>query len=74
MITIISIFNDIFAYILNATNGEILFKKTFTSNIKPIIIIKLFFLITNKNYLVAFSSVDGKIIYSYNINQKVLNF
>ena len=66
--------SNIFTYILNQQTGEILFRKNFSTKIKPIINNINIFLITKNNYLVAFSSVDGKIIYSYNINKEISKF
>ena len=71
-LAIISSNNETFA--VNADNGAIVFKKNFSPDIKPIIHKNYLFLITNKSFLVAIDLNNGKIIYSYDLNQKVADF
>ena len=52
----------------------ILNKKKFSSKIKPLIINYHFFTITKNNLLVSMELSTGKIIYSYNINEKIAKF
>ncbi len=61
-------------YVLDAQNGSIIFKKDFTSQIKPLIIDDYLFSITKNSLLVAINLVSGKILYSYNINEKISDF
>ena len=61
-------------YILNSKNGSISHKKNFSSFFKPIINNKYIFLITKNNFLISMELESGKIIYSYDISQKVANF
>lgn len=61
-------------YILDAFTGSTLYKKNFTSVIKPLLINNYLFLITKNNLLIALNVNNGKIIYSYDINQKISEF
>ena len=61
-------------YVLDAQNGSIIFKKDFTSQIKPLIIDDYLFSITKNSLLVAINLVSGKILYSYDINEKISDF
>ncbi len=63
-----------FTYIIDIDNGQIKHKKNFSSLIKPLVIENYLFLITKNNLLIATDLNDGKIIYSYDINQKVADF
>ena len=65
--------ND-FTYILNSNNGSIIFKKNFSSKVKPLIINNFLFLISKRNLLIALNLNNGKIIYSYNVNEKIADF
>ena len=58
-------------YILDSITGRIIFKKNFTSNLKPILVNNYLITVTKKNLLVMMNVNNGKIIYSYNINQKI---
>ena len=58
-------------YILDANTGRIIYKKNFTSNLKPILVNNFLLTVTNKNLLIMMDLNNGKIIYSYNINQKI---
>ncbi len=63
-----------FTYIIDANTGSLIFKKNFSSKIKPIIIKNYLFLITKKNLLISMNLDNGKIIYSYNVNQLIAKF
>ena len=65
--------ND-FTYVIDENNGSILHKKNFTSQVKPIVINNLLFLVTSMSYLTVTDLKNGKILYSYNINQKIADF
>ncbi len=61
-------------YILDANNGKINFKKNFSSNIKPIVSNNFLFVVSKSNLLICVNLIDNKILYSYNINQKVSEY
>ena len=61
-------------FILDSLNGSIKHKRNFSSKFKPLINNGNVFLITNNNFLISMKLNDGKIIYSYDLNQKVANF
>lgn len=61
-------------YFINNKNGSILYKKNFSSNIKPIIYNEHVFFITKNNLLLSMNLINGKIIYSYNINKMISNY
>ena len=50
------------------------FQKNLKTNIKPLVVDDYIFVVTNNNLLVAWSLKNGKIIYSYNINEKIKNY
>ena len=62
-----------FTYVLN-NNGSIIYKKNFTSLIKPLIVNDCLFLITKNNLLISMNLKNGDIIYSYDINKKIAEF
>ena len=61
-------------YILNSKNGSVFYKKNLSSLFKPIINNKYIFIVTKNNFLISMELESGKIIYSYDISQKVANF
>ena len=61
-------------YILNSENGSVFYKKNLSSLFKPIINNKYIFIVTKNNFLISMELESGKIIYSYDISQKVANF
>ena len=63
-----------FTYIIDLKSGAILHKKNFSSQVKPIILDDYLFLITKKNYLISVNLNNGKIIFSYNIDDKIAKF
>ena len=63
-----------FFYLINASNGSIIYKKNFSTLIRPIIISNYIFLITKNDLLISLNLNNGKIIYSYDINQKISDF
>lgn len=63
-----------FTYFLDINSGSIIYKKNFTTSIKPIIINNYFFTISKKNLLIAVNLNNGKIIYSYNVNTSIADF
>ena len=54
--------------------GTILFKKNFSSIVRPIIIDQYFFSISKNNFLIATNINNGEILYSLDINQEIANF
>ncbi len=58
-------------YILDTKTGRIMYKKNFTTYLKPILIDNHLITVTKKNLLLMMDVTNGKIIYSYNINQKI---
>tara|TARA_B100001093_G_scaffold373170_1_gene358171 strand:- start:867 stop:2192 length:1326 start_codon:yes stop_codon:yes gene_type:complete len=58
-------------YILDSLSGRTIHKKNFTSNLKPILVDDYLLTVTKNNLLVMMNITNGKIIYSYNINQKI---
>mgnify|MGYP006157989639 CR=1 FL=1 len=68
------IFTNKFLYILDTENGSTIFKKEFTSYVKPIIINNYLFLISSNNFLISVDLTNGKIIYSYDLNEKIAEF
>ena len=63
-----------FTYIIDNNTGSILYKKKFSSLIKPLIINNYLFLISKNNFLISLNLNTGKIIYSYDINKKISEF
>ena len=63
-----------FTYVIDTNSGKIKFKKNFASKIKPIIVSDYLFSISNTNLLIATELKNGKIIYSYDIDQKIANY
>ncbi len=60
-------------YIVNM-NGVILTKKNFSYKINPILLNNYLFLITKNDLLISMDINSGKILYSYNINQKISEY
>ena len=63
-----------YTYFLDSNNGSILFKVNFVSLIKPVISNNYFFSVTKNNLLICFDLEERKVIYSYNINEKISEF
>mgnify|MGYP001338877887 CR=1 FL=1 len=63
-----------YTYIINSDTGSIIFKKNFSSFIKPFIINNYLFLISKNNLLISFDLNNGEIIYSHNINNQISKF
>ena len=66
--------SDNHLYVLNKANGSIIFRKNVSSLIRPIIAGNKIFLVTRNSLLIAINIKDGKVIYSYNIKDKINNF
>ena len=63
-----------YTYVIDASNGSIIYKLNFTSLIKPILADNYLFLISDNDLLISFDLKRGKIIYSYDINEKISSF
>ncbi len=63
-----------FLYVLNENNGSVIFKKNFSSTIKPLVINDYLFIITKKDLLICMDLKNGEIIYSYDLNQKIADY
>ncbi len=63
-----------FLYVLNEDNGSVIFKKNFSSTIKPLVINDYLFVITKKDLLISMDLKNGEIIYSYDLNQKIADY
>ena len=61
-------------YIIDIKTGSIMYKKNFSSVIKPIILNNYVFFVTTNNLIIAMNLSNGKIIYSYDINEQVAKF
>ncbi len=63
-----------FTYIVDNYTGSILYKKNFSSNLKPLIINNYLFVVSKNHFLISLNLDTGKIIYSFDINKKVSDF
>ncbi len=61
-------------YVIDENSGSIIYKLNIISKIKPIIISKYLYLISNNNLLISFNLENGTIVYSYNLNEKISKF
>ena len=61
-------------FILDDETGSILFKKNFSSIVRPIIIDQYFLSISKNNFLILTNMNNGKILYSIDINQEISNY
>lgn len=61
-------------YVIDSNTGLILFSKNFSPIIKPFINNDYLFLITKNNLIISINLRNKKIIYSYDINQKIADF
>ena len=61
-------------YIINAKNGLIENKFNFSSLIRPIINKNYAFFISKNNFFIAIDLKNNEILYSYNINDKLIDF
>ena len=66
--------SDFYTYVINSITGEILFKKNFSPKFRPLINKNYLFLITKNNLLISLNLIDGKIIYSYNIDDQISKY
>lgn len=60
-------------YVIDLSNGSIIFKKNFSSILKPLILNNIFIALYN-DLLIATDLNSGTIIFSYDINQKISEF
>ena len=66
--------SNYFTYVIDSNTGEIIYKKNFSSKIKPILIDNYLFLISKNDFLICFDLAKNEIIYSYDINKKISEF
>ena len=66
--------SDKFTFIIDSNTGSIIHKKNFSSIVKPLVHNNYLFTVSKKNFLIALDIISGKIIYSYDLNQKVSDF
>ena len=64
--------NDNF-YIIDQSSGSVIFKKNYTSILKPLVLNNVLYTVDN-NFLIATELKTGKILFSYNINKKISDF
>ncbi len=58
-------------YVIDSKTGKTIYKKNFSSEIKPLLLNNILFIISKKNLLIAFDIDSGDIIYSYDINKSI---
>ncbi len=63
-----------FTYVIDSSSGVIIYKKEFSSKIKPVAFSKYLFLLTKNDFLVCLDLDVGKILYSYDVNDKIAEF
>ena len=63
-----------FTFIIEADTGTVLFKKNFSSIVKPIIINQHFFSISKNKFLIATNIDNGEILFSLDINKEIANY
>ena len=66
--------SDKFTFIIDSNTGSIIHKKNFSSIVKPLVHNNYLLVVNKKNFLIALDIITGKIIYSYDLNQKVSDF
>ena len=60
-------------YIIENNTGNIISKKNFSSDIKPIINNNFYFSVTKNGFLLAMDGLNGKLIYSIDLNKNFFN-
>ena len=63
-----------FTYVIDSSSGVIMYKKEFSSKIKPVAFGKYLFLLTKNDFLVCLDLDVGKILYSYDVNDRIAEF
>ena len=71
---IVVVSSKTFTYIINVIDGSLIFRKNFSTALKPIINSNNLFLISKNNLLLAVDITNGNVIYSYDVNQKIADF
>lgn len=66
--------SDKFTFIIDSNTGSIIHKKNFSSIVKPLVHNNYLLAVNKNNFLIALDLITGKIIYSYDLNQKVSDF
>jgi outer membrane protein assembly factor BamB len=60
-------------YIIDQSLGSVIFKKNYTSILKPLVLNNVLYTVDN-NFLIATELKTGKILFSYSINKKISDF
>ena len=63
-----------YLYVIDVDTGSIIFRKNFSSIVKPVITKENLFLITRNNLLVSLDLKNGNIIYSRDINEEISEY
>jgi outer membrane protein assembly factor BamB len=58
-------------FMIDKINGFVVNKYNFSSHIKPIVNGNFIFLVTNNNFLISLNMQNGKLIYSFDINEEI---
>ena len=61
-------------YVIDTNSGQIIHKKNFSSNVKPILISNYLFIVTKNNLLISFDIISGNILYSHDVNKKISEY
>ena len=61
-------------YVIDSTTGSIIYKKKFSSKLKPFISNNHLFLISKNNLLILINLNNGQIVYSYDVNEEISKF
>ena len=70
----IAVSSDSKTYIIDVETGSVDYSQNFSSTIKPILTKKYLFLITKNNLLISVDLKNFKIIYSYDLNEKIAKY
>ena len=63
-----------YLYVIDVDTGSIIFRKNFSSIVKPVITKENLFLITRNNLLVSLDLKNGNIVYSRDINEEISEY
>tara|TARA_B100000242_G_scaffold223349_1_gene164134 strand:+ start:1047 stop:2372 length:1326 start_codon:yes stop_codon:yes gene_type:complete len=63
-----------FTYILDSETGSVVSKKNYSSKIKPLIVDKYLYLISNNDLLIMTNINSGEVLFSLDLNQEISNF
>ena len=60
--------------VMGAKNGKLIYQKKIGSLLQPILIDNYLFIVSRNNFLISIDIINKKILYSYNINQKLSDY